>query len=246
MIERVRMYEVMEAWLWRELECAIDRDGVWLNTHSKNGFSWTISTAKSPRTYIIGCHYVRDEKGNIVEYRIYEGYDGHVMISVKDYKAEYANGGNVSCIDFPDEMMDEFFDTLNKELIPEESYKDFNDIKDFAIIKIFDKPIVITKNRVDRSTLPNGCCSYEIRHSDYDCDKPASLENDVYNNFYGTAITIGQIDYLVDNPKGFIDIVDNVEFVDTDVYEGKTNMELRDIIDGVNWNDIPKKYLYNN
>lgn len=53
MIERVRMYEVMEAWLWIELEYAIDRDGVWLNTHSKNGFSWTISTVKSPRTYII-------------------------------------------------------------------------------------------------------------------------------------------------------------------------------------------------
>lgn len=245
MIERVRMYEVMEAWLWRELECAIDRDGVWINTHSKNGFSWTISTSKSsPRTYIIGCHYVRDEKGNIIEYRIYEGCDGHVMISVKDDKAEYVNNGNVSCIDFPDEMMDELCDTLNKELIPEKRYKDFNDIEDFAIIKIFDKPIVFTEKRVDRSTLPYGYCSYEIRHSDCDWGEPATLENDVYVNFYGTAITIGQIDYLANNPTGYIDIIDNVEFVDTDVYEGKTNMELRDIIDGVNWNDIPKKYLY--
>lgn len=220
MIERVRMYEVMEAWLWRELEYAIDRDGVWINTHSKNGFSWTISIVKSPRTYIIvGCHYVRDEKGNIIEYRIYEGYDGHVMISVKGDKAEYVNNGNASC-------------------------KDFNDIEDFAIIKIFDKPIVFTEKRVDSSTLPYGCCSYEIRHSDCDWGEPATLENNVYVNFYGTAITIGQIDYLANNPTGFIDIIDNVEFVDTDVYEGKTNTELREIIDGVNWNDIPKKYLY--
>lgn len=244
MIERVRMYEVMEAWLWRELECTIDRDGVWLNTHSKNGFSWTISTSKSPRTYIIGCHYVRDEKGNIIEYRIYEGYDGHVMISVNDNKAEYVNNGNVSCVDFPDEMMDELVDTLNKELIPEEDYKDFNDIEDFTVIKIFDKPIVFTEKRIDRSTLPYGCCSYEIRHSDNDCDKPAALENDVYVNFYGTAITIGQIDHLANNPTGFIDIIDDVEFVDTTVYDGIDTLELREIIDGVDWNDIPKKYLY--
>lgn len=166
------------------------------------------------------------------------------MISVKDDKVEYVNGGNVSCIDFPDEMMDDLFDTLNKELIPEECYKDFNDIVDFTIIKIFDKPVAFTENRVDRSTLPYGCCSYEIRYSDCDKVKPSSLKNDAYVNFYGTAITIGQIDHLANNPKGFIDIIDNVEFVDTDVYEGKTNMELRDIIDGVNWNDIPKKYLY--
>lgn len=242
MIERVRMYEVMEAWLWRELECAIDRDGVWINTHSKNGFSWTLATSKSPRTYKIGCHYVRDEKGNIIEYRIYEGYDGHVMISAKDNKVEYVS--NMSCVDFPDEMMDELFDTLNKELIPEESYKDYNDIKDLTVIKIFDKPIVFTKNRVDRSTLPDGCSLYEIRHTDIDCDKPASLENDVYNNFYGTAITIGQIDYLANNPTGFIDIMDDVEFVDTTVYDGIDTLEFREIIANVDWNDIPKKYLY--
>jgi len=47
---------------------------------------------------------------------------------------------------------------------------------------------VLTSERVDRSTVPDGWYVYEIRHSD-DGGNPITVENNVVCNFYGTFIT---------------------------------------------------------
>ena len=51
------------------------------------------------------------------------------------------------------------------------------------------KPALLSYGRLDKTTLPQNLCCYDIRHSDYDLDKPCTLENKVVVNFYGSIIT---------------------------------------------------------
>ena len=55
---------------------------------------------------------------------------------------------------------------------------------------------IITEQRVDRSSVPEGWYVYEIRHSSN--GSPISVENNVCCNFYGTFLTKKPIKFRKD------------------------------------------------
>lgn len=59
----------------------------------------------------------------------------------------------------------------------------------FDCVSFQGKPVLLAHERIDKGTLPQGVYCYDIRHSDSNFNKPATLENRVAVNFYGTIIT---------------------------------------------------------
>ena len=53
---------------------------------------------------------------------------------------------------------------------------------------------LVTDERFDKKTLPDGYYAYDLRGSDYDCGKPATVEPFVYVNYIGTVVTRTPID----------------------------------------------------
>lgn len=52
-----------------------------------------------------------------------------------------------------------------------------------------------SESRIDKSTIPDGWYVYEIRGSDYDYERPTTIENRVIVNFCGSFITQTPIKY---------------------------------------------------
>lgn len=63
----------------------------------------------------------------------------------------------------------------------------------FEHIELFGKPALFTESRIDRSTVPEGFWCYDLRGSDNDPGRPATVENKVVVNHAGTVLTIAPI-----------------------------------------------------
>ncbi len=61
--------------------------------------------------------------------------------------------------------------------------------EEYEHVELFGKPALFTTSRIDRNTVPEGFHCYDLRGSDYDPDKPVTLENQVVVNHAGTVLT---------------------------------------------------------
>lgn len=66
--------------------------------------------------------------------------------------------------------------------------RSINDVE-FETFGINGIPALITDERFDKSTIPEGYYAYDVRGSDYDYNRPATIEPFVYVNYVGTVIT---------------------------------------------------------
>lgn len=82
-------------------------------------------------------------------------------------------------------------------------------LKDGRLVKGF-----FTCLRVDDDDVPNGMYKYDLREDDNDLSLPATIEEHVYINHYGTFITKERIDF---NGKDCLEI-DNSD-IDYEVFE---------------------------
>lgn len=69
-----------------------------------------------------------------------------------------------------------------------------NEIK-FETFNIAGIPAMFSPVRFDKSVLPDGYYAYDVRGSDYDPDKPTTVEPFVYVNYIGTIVTRTPIDF---------------------------------------------------
>lgn len=67
--------------------------------------------------------------------------------------------------------------------------------EDFEHIEIFGKPVLFTDARIDKATIPEGWYRYDIRGSDYDPGKFATLEQSVVINHAGTILSPEEIPF---------------------------------------------------
>lgn len=83
--------------------------------------------------------------------------------------------------------------------------------EDFEHIELFDKTALFGDFRIDRSTVPDGWYCYDIRGSDYDPGRPATLELKVIVNHAGTILSPEIIPF----PKGkdYREISDEINFL---------------------------------
>lgn len=65
----------------------------------------------------------------------------------------------------------------------------------FEKVTVFDKEMIFTCLRIDRSTIPKGLYMYEIRESDYCDGTPVELCDGVLVNFWGTVISKQPIEF---------------------------------------------------
>lgn len=56
-------------------------------------------------------------------------------------------------------------------------------------VTILGKPALFTECRLDRTTVPEGVCRYELRHADEDWGEPVTLSRSILVNYYGTVLT---------------------------------------------------------
>ena len=61
-------------------------------------------------------------------------------------------------------------------------------IEEYEAVELFGHSALFTNDRIDRSTVPEGCFCYDIRYSDEDDAIPAALEPAVRVNHMGTIL----------------------------------------------------------
>ena len=59
----------------------------------------------------------------------------------------------------------------------------------FEDVSVFDRPMLFTCCRCDRSTLPKGMYMYEVRHDDDQQGIPCEIAEHILVNHWGTLIT---------------------------------------------------------
>lgn len=65
-------------------------------------------------------------------------------------------------------------------------------------IELFGKPALFTISRIDRDTVPEGFHCYDLRGSDNDPGRPATVENSVAVNHAGTVLTPTPVKFAKD------------------------------------------------
>ena len=65
--------------------------------------------------------------------------------------------------------------------------------EEYEHIELFGQPALFTNSRIDRTTVPEGFYCYDLRGSDYDPCRPATIENQVAVNRIGAVLTPGPI-----------------------------------------------------
>lgn len=88
--------------------------------------------------------------------------------------------------------------------------------KSFDIMEVCGQIVLVSYSRVSREDIPEGLFLYDIRHSDNDWGQPATLENTVRVNWFGTIITKEPIDLCdgTDNDRFRNLNDDNYTFID--------------------------------
>lgn len=59
----------------------------------------------------------------------------------------------------------------------------------FELVTVFDKPMLFTCLRVNRSTVPKGLFVYEVRHDDDGMGDPCEIADSILVNHWGTLIS---------------------------------------------------------
>lgn len=59
----------------------------------------------------------------------------------------------------------------------------------FELVTVFDKPMLFTCIRIDRSSVPEGLYMYEVRHDDNQQGDPVQIANWIMVNHWGTLIS---------------------------------------------------------
>ena len=77
-------------------------------------------------------------------------------------------------------------------------------------IELFGKPALFTNSRIDRTTVPEGFCCYDLRGSDYDPGRPVTIENQVSVNHAGAVLTPEPVTIP---QEGFRRLRDNIHFL---------------------------------
>ena len=67
--------------------------------------------------------------------------------------------------------------------------------EDFERVELFGKPALFTNARIDRMTVPQGLYCYDLRGSDNDPGRPATVEPKVGVNHAGAVITAEPVDF---------------------------------------------------
>lgn len=73
-------------------------------------------------------------------------------------------------------------------------------------------PCLFTDDRIDPNYLPDTVSKYDIRHDEDDEDVPVSLEHHVIRDFYGTIITLAELDLGEDNVVEIDDAVFRIHY----------------------------------
>ena len=61
--------------------------------------------------------------------------------------------------------------------------------EEFEMVTVFDKPMLFTCSRVDRSTVPEDLYMYEVRHDDDMQGLPVEIAEWIFVNHWGTLIS---------------------------------------------------------
>ena len=81
--------------------------------------------------------------------------------------------------------------------------------EEFEDVTVFDRPMLFTCLRCDRSTLPKGMFLYEVRHDDDQQGIPCEIAEHILVNHWGTLITNKPIalnsGHIGDRPYWLID-----------------------------------------
>lgn len=64
----------------------------------------------------------------------------------------------------------------------------------FELVEVFDRPMLFTGLRVDRSTVPKGLYLYEMRNDDDQCGLPVEIGRWVMVNHWGTLLSATPIE----------------------------------------------------
>lgn len=83
--------------------------------------------------------------------------------------------------------------------------------EEYEHIELFDSPALFTNSRIDRPSVPEGWYCYDVRGSDYDPGRPATLENRVVVNHAGTILSPKAIPF--DEGEDYRDIHDEINFL---------------------------------
>ena len=71
----------------------------------------------------------------------------------------------------------------------------------FEDVTVFDRPMLFTCMRCDRSTLPKGMFMYEVRHDDDQQGVPCEIAERIIVNHWGTLISNRPIHLEAPNPS---------------------------------------------
>ena len=114
-------------------------------------------------------------------------------------------------------------------------------------VTILGIPALFTDHRIDRTTVPEGMCRYELRHADEDWSEPITLSRSIVVNYYGTVLTREPLQLPV---EGWIPLeADSLQFKDggcrtlAEFYETYPARE-KDVIDFYSVNDPSLHDLY--
>ncbi|MEG0547853.1 MAG: LPD28 domain-containing protein [Bacilli bacterium] len=82
----------------------------------------------------------------------------------------------------------------HKNMATEKVEWDYNaSNQDYQLLKLFNKPVLFTSSRIDKTTLPKGLYLYEVRHDDDQRGVMATLRNRIIVNFWGTILSTKKI-----------------------------------------------------
>lgn len=76
--------------------------------------------------------------------------------------------------------------------------------EEFEEIKVFGSPALLSGQRFDHSSVPEGLYIYEVRHSASRWDEPVQVAKCVVNNFMGTLVTRTPLDLQEDGCLGTV------------------------------------------
>ena len=95
----------------------------------------------------------------------------------------------------------------------------------YTRLKLFGNEVLLSDERIDKETLPEGLYCYDIRHSDNDWDMPVTIEKRVVANWYGSILSKVPIELNsnLENPNDPYRRVSEDDF--TEKYRGITLSE---------------------
>ena len=93
-----------------------------------------------------------------------------------------------------------------------------NEIKEFEPVEVFGKLCLLSHQRIDDSSIPEGLFKYDLRHGD-DWGVPVEIDKSVICNYFGSLITNEELP--VDMDKNVIQLKNDDSTFDFDYIEAQ-------------------------